>query len=468
MNKDLRTFLDEIRKLGSDYYVTIRRELDTLYEPCVLQQKLDRQKRFPVIYCEKMKGSKLPLVTNLFGSYELLGLAMGIAPGQPKSFILQGYRERMARPLPVKEVSRERAPVKEVVLQGDEVDLGLLPIVHHAEKDSGKYITVGCLITQDPDTGIPNVGMYRHELQGKNLLGCMFTPAHHTGYIYRRYRELKRPMEAVLFLGHHPAAVMGTLFRGSMEVNELELMGALMGEPLEMTKAETVGIPVPAFAEIAIEGILDPARETSDGPFAEYTGYYGPAKKPIGLMQVTAITMRKNAIYHDLDPAHREHNLSGSLAFASSIYDSAKKLVPTVTGVYMAPSGCSLFVAYVAIKKRVPGEGKAAGLAAMGAEPNTKMVVVVDDDVDIYDEEQVLWAIATRCEADGGISIIPNALGAHLNPSSYGELRTDRGPMTTKIIIDATRPVTRHFDERIFPPQEAWNRMRLEDYIEKG
>lgn len=468
MGKDLRTFLEEIRKLGPDYFVTVPRELDPLYEPCVIQQKLARDKKFPVVFCEKMRGSKLPLLTNLFGSYELLGLALGIEPGRPKSFILKSYRERIARPLPVREVPRDRAPVKERVLMGEEADLGLLPIVHHAEKDSGKYITVGCLIVEDPETGVPNVGIYRHEVQGRNLLGCMFNPAHHAGYIYRKYRELQRPMEAVLFLGHYPAAVMGSLARGLVGVGELEIMGALLGESLEVTKAETVGLPVPALAEIAIEGILDPARETSDGPFAEYTGYYGPSKKSIGLMQVTAITMRKDAIYHDLDPAHREHNLSGVLAFESSLYDSVRKLVPSVQGVYMPPSGCCFFSAYVAIKKRVPGEGKAAGLAALAADPNTKMVVVVDDDVDIYDEEQVLWAIATRHDADGGLTVIPNITGAHLNPSAYGEVRTERGPMTTKVIVDATRPATRHFDERIFPPQEAWDRIRLEDYIRRG
>ena len=468
MNKDLRTFLDEIRKLGPQHFVTVPRELDPTYEPCVIQQKLAAEKRFPVVYCEKMKGSRLPLVTNLFGSYELLGLALGIEPGTPKGAILKQYRERMARPVPAREVPRDRAPVKEVVLTGDAADLGLLPIVHHAENDSAKYITVGCLVVQDPDTGIPNVGIYRHEVQGKNLLGCMFNPAHHAGYIYRKYKELKRPMEAILFLGHHPAAVMGTLTRGLVGLSEFDIMGGLMGEPIEVTKGETVGLPVPAFAEIAIEGILDPARETGDGPFAEYTGYYGPPKRPIGLMQVTAITMRRDPIYHDLDPAHREHNLSGVLAFESSVYDSVRKLVPSVTGVYMPPSGCCFFAAYVSIKKRVPGEGKAAGMAALAADPNTKMAIVVDDDVDIYDEEQVLWAVATRHEADGGLTVIPNITGAHLNPSAYGEVRTERGPMTTKVIIDATRPATRHFDERIVPPQEAWNRIRLEDYIREA
>ena len=465
MNKDLRTFLSEIKKLGPDYLVTVSKELDTRYEPCVIQQKLAQEKKFPVIYCTRMKGSKLPLVTNLFGSYEMLGLALGIEPGKPKNEILKAFQEKVERPLRVKEVPASEAPVKEIILKGDDVDLGLLPIVHHAEKDSAKYITPGCLIAKDPDTGMPNVGMYRHEVQGKNRLGAMFNPAHHGAYIYRRYKELKKPMEAVIFLGHHPGVVMGSLVRGP--VNELEIMGSFIGEPLEVTKAETVDIPVPASAEIAIEGVLYPDQETGDGPFAEYTGYYGGPKKPVALFQVTAITMRKDAIFHDLDPAHREHNMSGVLAFESSVYESVKKLVPSVQGVYMPPSGACVLSAYVSIKKRVAGEGKSAALAALSSEPNLKMVVVVDDDIDIYNEEQVVWATVTRLEADVGLTMIPNIMGAHLDPSAYAEVRWEKGGMQTKLIVDATRPANLPFAERIFPPKEAWGRMRLEDYIDK-
>ncbi|HME46444.1 MAG TPA: UbiD family decarboxylase [Syntrophorhabdales bacterium] len=465
MNKDLRSFLEKIKKLGPDHFVTVSKELDTKYEPCVIQQKLAHEKKFPVIYCERMKGSKLPLITNLFGSYELLGLALGIDPGKPKSDILKVFREKFERPVPVKEIPKAKAPVKEIVLKGKDADLGVLPIVHHAEKDSAKYITPGCLISKDPDTGKINVGMYRHELQGKNLLGSMFNPAHHGAYIYRRYKELNKPMEAVIFLGHHPAVVMGALVRS--QVSEMEVMGSFLGEPLEVTRAETVDIPVPACAEIAIEGVLYPDKETGDGPFAEYTGYYGPAKRPVPLFQVKAITMRKNAIFHDLDPAHREHVVSGVLAYESSVYETVQKLVPSVQGVHMPPSGVCVLSAYVAIKKRVAGEGKSAGLAALSAEPNLKMIVVVDDDIDIYNEEQVIWAIVTRMEADIGLTMIPHILGAHLDPSAYGEVRTEKGPMQTKLILDATRPVSLPFAERIFPPKDAWNRMRLEDYVNK-
>ena len=467
MNKDLRTFLAEMRQLGPRYFTSVSNSVDPVFEPCVIQQKLAAEDRFPVIRFEDMNGSEQPLLTNLFGSYELLGLALGIEPGESKSAILERFRERAENPLPTKTVAREDAPVKQVVRTGDDIDLGALPIVHHAERDSGKYITVGCLVVRDPDSGVLNVGMYRHEVKGPDSLACMFNPAHHGGYIYRRYKELNEPMEAVLFLGHHPAAVIGSQARGPMDSDELEIMGGLMDEPLEVVPGETVDLPVPAFAEIAIEGYLDPSKEAADGPFAEFTGFYGPAKDPVGLMTVTAITMRSDAIYHDLDPAHREHNLCGALTLESTVYDSVKRMVPTVTAVYLPTSGSCTFTVYVAIKKRVPGEGKAAGLAAIAANPNVKMAIVVDDDIDIYDEQQVLWAIATYFEADTGLAVIPGVLGSHLNPSAYGEVRTERGPMNTKMVIDATRPATLPIAERIRPPREAWERIRLADYVDE-
>ncbi len=468
MNKDLRSFLSQVEELGPDFFLRIDKPVDWEYEPCVIQQKLAALGRYPVLRFEHVKGSSIPLVTNLFGDYKMLGLALGISPDEPKRRILETFRSRLASPIPTATVPRSAAPVKQVVLRGAEADLGRLPILKHAEQNGGRYFTIGFLIVRDPQTGILNAGVYRHEIKGRNSFACMFNPAHHAGYIYRRYQELKRPMEAVLVLGHHPAAVMGSLARGAMESNELEIMGALMGEPLEVVQAETVDLPVPAWAEIAIEGVLDPAHETADGPFSEYTGFYGPAKDPVGLMQVRAITMRKDAIYHDLDPSHREHNLAGALSFEASVFETVKKLVPSVQAVYMPPSGSCVFTAYVQIKKRVPGEGKSAGIAAIAAEPNLKIAIVVDDDVDMYDEAQVLWAIATHCEADRDLTIIPNAMGAHLNPSAYGERRHDKGPMNTKMVIDATRPVTMPFAERIRPPKEAWDRIRLEDYIPGG
>ena len=133
----------------------------------------------------------------------------------------------------------------------------------------------------------------------------------------------------------------------------------------------------------------------------------------------------------------------------------------------MPASGTAHFTAYIAIKKRVPGEGMSAGMAAIAANSDIKVVVVVDDDIDIYDERQVLWAISTHFEADTGLAVIPNAMGAHLNPSAYGEVRHEKGPMNTKFVIDATRPATLEFAERIRPHKETWDRITLDDYIDR-
>ncbi len=466
MNKDLHQFLAEIRQRGPDYFASVSRPVDPVYEPCVIQQKLAARDRYPVIRFENVNGSDIPLVTNMFGKYELLGLALGVEPDEPKSAILSTFRERIANPIDTVTVGRGDAPVKQVVIEGGDIDLSRIPVIRHAEKNSGKYISIGVLVVRDPETGVLNAGVYRHEIKGPQEIACMFNPAHHAGYIYRKYRELKRPMEAVLFIGHHPAAILGSLSKQSMDSDEYRAMGALMGEALEVVAAETVDIPVPAWAEIAIEGVLDPACETSDGPFSEYTGFYGPRKDPVGLMQVRALTMRKDAIYHDLDPSHREHNLAGVLSHESTVYNSVAKLVPSVTAVHMPACGTCIFTAFISIRKRVQGEGKSAGIAAVAAEPNLKIAVVVDEDIDIYNEQEMWWAISTHLQADRGVTTIPYAMGAHLDPSAYGEVRTEKGPMQTKLIIDATRPVTLPFAERIRPPRDAWERIRLEDYVD--
>ena len=467
MGKDLRQFLQVVKEAGSDFYVEVKRPLKPKLEVCVIQQKLAKEGRFPVIYCPEIEGSKLPLVTNLLGSYELLGLALDIDPKKAdKAEILQEFKRRQANIGPPETVLGSEAPVKEVVLRGKDVDLGLLPITQHGELDSGKYITIGSMICRDPDTGIPNVGVYRMEVKGKDQLSCGMGWVHHAGHIARRHSELGRPMEVVISLGHHPAAILGLLSKGGMDLNELEAMGGLLGEPLQVTPAETVDLSVPALAEIVIEGVMDTSNMVTDGPFAEYTGYYGlKGSQPAYLIQVTAITMRKDAIYHDLDPAHQEHNLALVLAYESSIYDAVKRVVPAVKAVHSPPSGTCIFHTYISIKKRVPGEGKLAGLAALGGTPDVKVAFVVDEDIDVFDDKEVLWAMATRLEGDKGITIIPEVAGANLDPSGYDETHLKWGPMNTKVIIDATKPVDLPFATRITPPEQLWDAMKLEDYL---
>lgn len=466
MSKDLREFLRAAREAGPEFYVEVKKPLKPELETCIIQQKLAKEGRFPLIFCPTIAGSKLPLVTDMFGSRELMGLAMGLDPKKAtKADIFHEYRKRQGNIRPVKSVAASKAPVKDVILKGKDVDLGLIPFTHQAVLNSGKYIPIGCMICKHPDTGIPNVGVYRHEIKGKSKLGCMINPGHHGAYIARRHAELGKKMDVAIFIGHHPLVMFGAVYTGALGVNELEVMGGFLQENLEVTRAETVDLPVPAYAEIVIEGVIDPRHMVTDGPYSEYAGYYGEEKKPCYLIDVTAITMRKDAIYHDLDPAHREHNLSCVMSFESATYDAVKAAVPSLKALYMPPSGVNEYHIYLSIAKRIEGEGMHAGLAALAATVNCKMAIVVDEDVDVYNEEEVLWAVATRSEWDEDLLLVPRTTGAHLDPTAYNESRLNRGHMTTKAVIDATRPVDKPFATRITPSPELWQSMRLADYI---
>jgi len=345
--------------------------------------------------------------------------------------------------------------------------LGLLPLTHHAELDSGKYITIGALICKDPDTGIPNAGVYRHEVKGKDELGCFINPANHGAIIARKHAELGKPMEVVIFSGHHPAVILAACQPGDLDMNEFELMGGLLGEPLRVTKGETVDLPIPADAEIAVEGVIDPNEWITDGPFSEYLGYYGEVM-PCYRIKVTAITMRKDAIYLDCDAAHREHPMAMLLPNEATVYSAVKKVVGDLRAVHCPPSGsCSQHI-YLSIKPGAPGEAKRAALAALAAVHYFKLVVVVDDDIDIYNDVEVLWAINTRMRGDLDIDIIPGIVGTRLDPAGaydYFRHRTKGATMGTKVIIDATRPVGAYFPTRITPDEELWNSMNLKDYL---
>jgi 2,5-furandicarboxylate decarboxylase 1 len=397
----------------------------------------------------------------------MMGLAFDMDPkkvGQDKDKAFLEYRRRRSEPKPVRMVPPSSAPVKEVVLKGKDIDLGLLPITKQAPLNSKKYIPVGQMVGKDPTTGIFNVGIYRHELQGRDKLGWYVAPMNNGAYIARSYKEIGRPMEVVIFIGHHPSTCLGATYSGNIDVNEFEVMGGYLGDSLEVTQAETVDLPVPARAEIAIEGIIDPNKMGTDGPYSEWSYYYCEERECY-VIQVTAITMRRDAIYHDLDPCHFEHNFLGALGVQSNGYDAVKMVVPMVKSVYMPPSGRGRVTMYLSIKKRVPGEGKRAALAAVNSFFSTKIAVVVDDDIDVYNEEEVLWAVATRCCPDLDINIIPRMAAGILDPTSYDETHLKGGNMNSKIIIDATMPVELPFATRITPPKDLWERMKLEDYL---
>ena len=467
MIKTLRTFLDDVRKLGPEYYIELKKPVSTDMEPYMIQQKLAADNKYPVIFCPEVKGYSQPLVTNTFGSYDLLGLALDMVPGTcSKKQILEEFAKRSSNLIPPIEIDAKDAPCKDIVWTGEEVDLNRLPFTHHAELDHGKYITTGFTIMKDPSTGIYNCGWYRHELINRDTITAMINPSNHGKYIGRACAEKGIRLPVALAIGHHPAVTMGSCVGGSIDMNEYEVMGGLTGAPVRLVKAETVDLLVPADAEIILEGYIEhPEKEVDDGPFAEFAGYYGIVM-PAYEIHITAITMRKDAIMHELDPAHSEHNLSAVLAYELNHYRALTAAFPSVTGVHLPPSGCCMFSVYIQMHKGVQGEAKRAGMLALSSSSMCKTAVIVDDDVDIYNEKDVMWAIATRTQADKDITIIPEVTGSHLDPLAYNELsRNEHGTLVSKVIIDATVPLMRSFPPRVKPKKALMDSINLEEYI---
>jgi 2,5-furandicarboxylate decarboxylase 1 len=277
----------------------------------------------------------------------------------------------------------------------------------------------------------------------------MTNPAHHTSYILRANREAKRPMEVALVIGHHPAMLMGAVSKLAGIGGELEVMGGLLGESVDVVKCKTVDLEVPARAEIVIEGVVDtdPEKVQNEGPFGEYPRYY-TRLGPMPWVKITAITMRKNPIYVDVFNAHTEHSMLGGLPRMGSIFRRVKESMPTVTAINLPLSGMARSHLYISMKKKVDGEPKIAASAAFAVDPLLKHIFVVDDDIDVFDEVATLWCLATRFQADRDLVIMPNFLGGHLNPVTYGFHREEKGPMETKLIFDCTRPAP----PATFPP----------------
>ncbi|MGZ9159739.1 MAG: UbiD family decarboxylase [Candidatus Limnocylindrales bacterium] len=439
MAKDLRTYLDDLLTAVPDAVKVVDDEVDPEFEAAALVHKIvndDDYPGFPAILFKNVKGSQVPLLLNLHGTYDRVARSID---SDIKSMVAE-YAKREGNGIPTTLVPSEQAPVHEVVWTGDQIDVTKLPFLVHNELDAGKYITSAATISRDPDSGRLNAGIFRHQIQGPKQVGFMTNPAHHTSYILRANREAKRPMEVALVIGHHPAMLMAAVSKLPGIGGEMEVFGGLLDESVDMVKCKTVDLEVPARAEIVIEGIVDtdPEKVQNEGPFGEYPLYY-TRLGPMPWVQITAVTMRRQPIYVDVFNAHREHLVLGALPRMGSIYRRVRESMPTVTDVSLPLMGIRSTL-IIQMKKRVEGEPKIAASAAFAVDPILKHIFIVDDDIDPHDMDQVLWAWTTRFQGDRDLIIMPNFLGGHLNPVTYGYHREEKGPQETKMILDCTKP----------------------------
>jgi 2,5-furandicarboxylate decarboxylase 1 len=449
MAQDLSSYLDLIKRSRPEEIVVISKELDPAFELTALVVKLEREaRRRPVLICERMKGTKFPVLTNLHASRSRLALAMGAAPDQMQ----ETYLRAMDKPIPPKIVTG--GPCKDVVLTGDAVNLYDLPQILHHEGDAGAYLTAAISFAKDPTRDIWNCAYNRLMIKGRDTTSIHLTAGKHLWEFQRIAESRGEPLPVAFAIGVHPAIALGALAIGSIDEDERAIMGALLREPLELVRCETSDVLVPAHAEMIIEADILPGARTPEGPFGEFTGY-SLGERPREVVKVKAITHRAGAFFQDISVAHLDHMLLSTIPMEANLYRAVRAMVPSVKAVRVPGP----FTCYVSIEQRLPGQAKNAILAVLGADLYMKRVVVVDQDVDIFDDRQVTWAIATRCQPDRDIAIITHARGSDLDPSS----REDG--LSAKWGVDATaKPSLAGYTPRHRVPPEAWQRISLKDF----
>jgi 2,5-furandicarboxylate decarboxylase 1 len=420
----LQSFLDE---LPPDELMTIAEEVDLDYFPTALVLELEKKKRFPVIRLDRPKGYDVPVVANVFSDRARIARMAGVKPGEFNSAWTRAL-DRLMRPEIV-----ASGPAQEKIFLGNEVDAGALPLSRHFEQDAGRYIGSGILICKDPDTGVRNLSFQRLQLKTPNRFGASL---HSRGHIWEHLQRAEasgRNLEVAVVIGAHPAIYLAAAAKVGMEVDELEVAGALLGRPIDLVRCKTIDIEVPAEAEYVVEGEILAGEHEDEGPYGEYTGY-STSRSTRNVFVVKAITRRSKPVFLDIIPGYSmEHLLLGRSAKEAHVFNRLKEMVPSLKAINYPKSGTH-FHAYLSFKKSAEGQARHALMLLLGLDPYVKFAVAVDEDIDVFSEEEVLWAIATRFQADTDMFVVPKVFCNRLDPSSIDG-------MSAKLAIDATAPL---------------------------
>jgi 2,5-furandicarboxylate decarboxylase 1 len=451
MIKDLRSFIAQIESEDPEEIARVTKPISPRYEITALLTQLEKSKRFPLLFCEKVNGSNAPVVINVQASRKLMAFALECRPDE----LAAAFSARQNRPIPPVELSA--ASVHEVLRLGDEVDLTQVPLLTHYDVNAAPYITAGIVVAADPDTGVRNTSYNRLMLAGKRELRIFMAVGRHLWTLHNKAERRGEPLPIAIIIGVHPLFSLGAQAFTPSTDDEYAVIGGMMGEALRVVKAKTVPIVIPADAEMVIEGRILPHIRREEGPFGEFTGH-AVSKDERQVVEVTAITHRKNYIFQDVHAGYTEHKLMGAVPREAALIKAVRQTVPTVKNVCMPVSGNCRFHAYISIAKRTPGQAKNAICAAFASDMLLKHVIIVDDDIDVFDEEQVLWAVSNRFQADRGLVVIPNAQGSELDPSA------GPGGINAKMGLDATKPLS-GFAPELRVPDEIMKKIMLEDFL---
>ena len=446
----LRGFLRRVEQDFPDQLLRITEPVSTHLDITSTVLELERHGRSPVVIFENVDGHTMPVVTNVAGNRLLLAASLGADPSNLPS----EFRDRCQNYIPVDVV--DDAPWQEVTIEGEDLDLNTLPIPFHFSVDAAPYITAGQIAARDPETGVDTTGFHRLMLAGKNRLGVSLHSRRRMYEFHRRAAARGNNLPAAVTLGIHPLHYMGSMaYHYPPHVRKFEIIGGLFGEPYRLARCGTADLEVPACAEIIIEGEILADETAPEGPFGEFTGY-ASYRSTNNIFVAKRIRMRRDPMFHSVASGmSSDHILISCITREGEILNSLKRNLPNVQNVHVPHTTCGAFMVFISLKKTAEGEPQLAIMSTLGTELYAKYIVVVDEDVDVFNMNDVMWAIATRCKAEKDITLIPGAKAAVIDPTSDPETFT-----LTKMGIDATKPYGREFAERLNVSDEQKARVR--------
>lgn len=465
--KDLQDFLKQLDKSGELKHIGA--ELDPYLEIAEVTDRVSK-KFGPALYFDKVKGSKFPVLTNMYGSYKRMNLALDSENLDALGERIHEYLE-IERPdgiikklQMIPKLSKltnifpdhvKRGCCQDVVLTGDAVDLSIMPVLTTWPGDAGPFITLPVVFTKNPETGVRNAGMYRMQVYDKNTTGMHWHRHKGGAYHYHLAEKLGKRLEVAVAIGPDPAVTYAATAPIPDEIDEMLFAGFLRNQPVELVKCKTVDLEVPATSQFVLEGYVDPKERRREGPFGDHTGYYSLADD-YPVFHVTAITHRNDAIYPAtlVGPPPMEDCFMGK-ATERLFLPLIKKQLPEVVDMNLPLEGVFHNLCFVSIDKRYPGQARKVmyALWGMGQMMFTKIIVVVDKNINVQNVSEVLWRIGNNVDPRRDIAILEGPLDAldHASPLAfYGG----------KMGIDATKkgpedghhrewPDTLHMDEKV-------------------
>jgi 2,5-furandicarboxylate decarboxylase 1 len=426
---DLTACIDFLDRTGN--LTRVRSEVDLRHELAGIARRLEGTK--PVLF-EHVAGSAYPVLIGLLWNRNVVAAVFGV-PKEQVPFLIAGAigpwqadkRALAARTL-------KSGPANEVI--EDAVDLSRLPIPLHALKDGGPYIDASVVVARNPESGGLNISIHRIMVAAKDRMTFLIDPGRHLGDYVEAAERRGVPLPVTINNGVGLAPwIVSSLPR--LGDGKHAIAHHLAGRPIDWVQAQSVDVPAYANAQFVIEAEILPGVREYEAPFAEVTGYYGGRDKR-WVMQVKAITRRRNPVFHTVLSGQEVWNAVGFTAEAA-IFHALKRRIPEVARVFLPPGGCGFYQAVVQVQGTREGLGREVILETFRAFRSLQRVVVVDADVDLYDPVDVEWAITTRFNADTGLVVLPREEGHILNP--IVSINPDgKGGTVTKIGMDATVP----------------------------